>query len=103
MNPTQPMSNFMGRHPALPPTNNLLQLPNNSGKRKMKLMRSLSKSKIPSDSQQQEMINTIKVADDHHEVSDKDHNIPQSPIKDTLMGDDKNTYKVKYLSILPHL
>lgn len=90
MNPSQPMSNFMGRHPALPPSNNLLQLPNNSGKRKMKLMRSLSKSKVSND-----------LPDDNNnkpheelEVSEKDHNIPQSAIRDTLMGDDKITYKV---------
>jgi hypothetical protein len=95
------MSTYMGRHPALPPTNNLLQLPNqnnntnnntnnSSGKRKIKLIRSLSKSKIPPpDSQPQD------TKPEEIEVpSEKEINIPPSAIRDTLLGDDKITLKV---------
>lgn len=95
-----PMATFMmGRHPALPPSNNLLQLPNNnnnqqnnSGGGKRKIFRSLSKSKIPSDAPQD--------AKPHAEEGDeKEINIPPSAIRDTLLDHEKITLKVSYAYI----
>ena len=96
-------SSNLGRHPALPATNNLLQLPtnNNSNNKKRKgLIRSLSKSKIPAPAELPQP-QDVKASNntEEGEMGEKEYKVTQSAIRDTLLGDDKISVKVLPLFI----
>lgn len=85
------------RHPALPPSNHLLQLPSKTSGNTLKpkgrnsLIKSLSKGKVDKDHQDKLQAITEDIVVEVGEFS-----IPQSPIRDLLLTDDKVSLKVIY-------